>query len=219
MILFLADNHFGKHPAQMIHGALTEHYGAKVAFFEDDFETFLDVEPETVQLLILHVIGDTSGIAHAGPEVEEWMLRYFRPGKPVLLLHGSSAAFWKWSWWREMVGFRWVRGEDPDGLEASTHPVVPARIYRTKSTHPLVKRLDDFEMPEDELYINLAHAGPAWVLMEASFEGRSHPMLYEGQTTWGGQLVCWIPGHRETTLRHPVFVHNTVQILRYMLGS
>ena len=38
---------------------------------------------------------------------------------PLLLLHGSSAAFWHWDWWRRIVGYRWVRGNDPDGIPAS----------------------------------------------------------------------------------------------------
>lgn len=218
MDLLIADNHFGKHPARIIRQELADGHGIDFRFFEDDLTSFLDISPGSVDLLALHLIGDTSGIAHAGIEVEKWVQEYLRPGKPLLLLHGSSAAFSKWAWWRRMVGFRWVRKEDPDGLAPSTHPIVPARMARTKTVHPLAARLRDFDMPEDELYINLAYEGPTWVLMEASYEGRSFPMCYECRSSHGGTIVGWLPGHREPTLRHPDFLHNTAEIVRYLKG-
>jgi len=219
MDLFLADNHFGKHPAKTIHRELGNRFGLNFRFYEDDLNSFLENSPGSVDFLILHLIGDTSGVDHAGPEVEKWIFEYLQSQKPLLLMHGASAAFWKWDWWRRIVGLRWVRDNDPDGMPPSTHPVVSAPIVRTKSTHPLTGRLRNFEMPEDELYIDLAYVGPIWVLMAAPHGGESHPMLYECESPGGGQIMGWLPGHREETLRHSDFLHNTVEIIHYLKGD
>lgn len=218
MRLFLADNHYDMHPGAKINRAFTTQFGIESQFYEDDVKSFLKIDPGDVDLLILNHIGDTCGIDHAGKEAESWVRQYLDSGKPVFLQHGSSAAFWKWDWWRTLVGFRWVRPNDPDGVEKSTHPHVEVHLRKTKARHPLSERIREFTMPEDELYIDLESVCPAQVLMEADYEGKSYPMLYECTSPWGGKLVGWLPGHRESTLKHPDFLHNCVEIVKYLEG-
>ena len=218
MRLFLADNHYDIHPGAIINRELRERYGIESRFYEDDVESFLEMDPAAVDLLILNHIGDTCGVEHAGREAEAWMQQYLASGKPVFLQHGSSAAFWKWDWWRTLVGFRWVRPNDPDGVEKSTHPHVEVFLRKAKARHPLMERLREFTMPEDELYIDLETVSPTLVLMEADWEGKSYPMLFETAGPAGNKLVTWLPGHRETTLTHPDFLHNCVEVIRYLEG-
>lgn len=216
MRLFIADNHYDIHPGAVIQREWKKQFGIESRFYEDDLESFLEIDPADVDLLILNHIGDTCGVDHAGSEAEQWMKQYLESGKPVFLQHGSSAAFWKWDWWRTLVGFRWVRPNDPDGVEKSTHPHVEVFLRKTKARHPLTATIREFKMPEDELYIDLEYVCPAQVLVEADYEGKSYPMLFETKGPKGNKMVTYLPGHRETTLTHPDFLHNCVEILKYL---
>jgi hypothetical protein len=140
-------------------------------------------------------------------------------GGNLLLLHGSSAAFWMWEWWRSIVGFRWVRGEDPDGVDPSWHPRRPYKVRVTKSRHPLCARLQEVDMPEDEVYLGLEQTSPTMTLMETTTEEGTFPMCYETITTWGGRIVGYLPGHAPEGVRHPANVANCRAIIDYLLTA
>ena len=87
------------------------------------------------------------------------MKRYCEAGKNLLLLHGGSSAFWPWDWYRDLVGFRWVRGNDPDGFPASFHPHEPYKVVRAKCRNPLVEKLIDMDQVTDEAIENAEQNG------------------------------------------------------------
>ena len=133
------------------------------------------------------------------------------------MLHGSSAAFWQWEWWRNIVGFRWVRPNDPDGVEHSTHPNKPYRLTVSKTRHVLTKSLEEIELPADEIYINMEQVCPAMILMETHIEEGTFPQCTEAVSPWGGKLVNFIPGHAPEVTSNPKLIRNVETIIDYLL--
>jgi hypothetical protein len=217
MITFLADDHYGTHPGAVLYAALRDRF--EMAFFENDLSALTrDSFADECELLILNMIGDTCGQPLAGPEAERNLRAYLERGKPLLLLHGSSAAFWHWAWWRGIVGYRWVRGNDPDGVEASTHPTRPYRVEVAKCSHPLCKQLQAMELGEDEIYTRLEQVSPATVLMETTTLEGTFPQCWENVTPWGGRVLGFLPGHRPEIVGNPVLVENAARLISSLLG-
>ena len=217
MIGFFADNHYDSHPGKVIFEHLPEELQKKIAFFEDDWSEMETAGfAEKYDLLILNMIGDTCNVPHPAPPAEGEIRRYLENGGSMVLLHGSGAAFWQWEWWRKMVGFRWVRPNDPDGVEASYHPVKPYTLRLTKSRHPLMEQLQGTELPADEIYAKLEQVCPAHILMDTAIEEGVFPQCFEVLTPWGGKLVHFIPGHAPEVTAHPVIISNICAIIHYL---
>lgn len=217
MIYFLADDHYGARPGAVLHEALCERY--RIAFFENDFSCLATPEfPTDCELLVLNVIGDTCGMKPAGEDVECGVRAYLEQGKPLLLLHGASAAFWHWEWWRRIVGYRWVRGNDPDGVLASCHPTRPYRVNVAKSRHFLCRELQAMNLPEDEIYIELEQTSPAMVLLETTIDEGTFPQCWESTTPWGGRIIGLLPGHRSEVVRDQIMVSNVAALIDSLLS-
>ena len=220
MIYFFADNHFGQHPASVLMAEFPETLRARIRFFEDRWEELEAGDwVRDCDLLILNMIGGTGGQPHAGTGAERAVRAYLESGKPMLLLHGSSAAFWQWDWWRPLAGLRWVRPGDPDNVDTSTHPHTPCRIDVAKSRHPLISRLKPIELPLDEVYINLEQTAPIFVLMTTLIAEGTFPQCCEAQSPWGGRIVSFIPGHKPECVRTPELVEDVVSIIDWLCPS
>lgn len=192
-ILLIADNHYGKHCAQHLQPAFSGH---ELQFFEDDWSPLTsDCLLADFDLLALHTIAGTCNNPLPDERAELQVRRWVEAGRPLLLLHGSSAAFWHWPWWRELVGWRWVRPNDPDGIDPSTHPVRPYRLVPAKTRHPLAQRLSAMDIACDEIYINLEQVCPTWTIMETTTEEGTFPMVHAHHSPWGGAILGFLPGH------------------------
>lgn len=213
MIFFFADNHYGQHPGRVLFEHLPEELRKNIRFCEDDWRLLESGvwEPEC-SLLILNMIGATCGVPHPGEGAEKALRAYCARGGNILLLHGSSAAFWQWPWWRKLCGLRWVRPGDPDGVLPSVHPHAAYRLELTSSPHPLTEKLHSFDVPEDEIYTQLAETGPVEVLMTAQVGGEVWPQLFETRSPAGGRILSFLPGHIPAVTALPAFV-STVSIL------
>jgi hypothetical protein len=219
MIYFFADNHYGVNPGKVIFENLPAEWQQKITFREDDWSILENSNWEDdCELLILNMIGATCNLPHPGPEAEKRVRRYLEKGGNALLLHGSSAAFWQWDWWRQIVGFRWVRPGDPDQIPASTHPVKPYDLRLCKVRHPLAEKLTACQLPEDEIYTNLEQVCPATVLLDTFIEEGVFPQCFDNMTPWGGKFVHFIPGHRPTVTSDPAVIGNIVTIAEYLLA-
>ena len=213
MILFLADNHYSKHPGKHIYRKIRDRYD--ITFAEDDLSP-LNEDLTVFDLIALHLIPGTPNSDPLDSVMEGHLKAYVDSGRPLLILHGSSALLPGVDWWRELVGLRWVRGGDPGGGERSTHPGDPFEVVRTKNMHPLSEALVDFRA-DDELYINLEHTSPVLSLMEASWGGRSWTQCYVKRSPAGGKVGAFIPGHRQDIVASDGVISNISSMIEWLL--
>jgi hypothetical protein len=213
MILFLADNHFKNHPGKHIYRKIKERYDISLA--EDDLSP-LNEDLTVFDLIVLHLIPGTPNSNPLDTAKERHLKAYVDSGRPLLILHGSSALLPGMDWWRELVGMRWVRGGDIWGVERSTHPHDPFEVVRTKNMHPLRERLVDFSA-DDELYINLEHTSPVLTLMEANWGGRSWTQCYVKRSPAGGKVAAFIPGHRQDIVESEAVISNICTLIDWCL--
>ena len=218
MIYFFADDHYDAHPGRVIFEHLPEELKSKTAFYENEWDVLEHGDwDRDCELMIVNMIGATCGQPHPGAEAEKRVRRYLERGGSALLLHGSSAAFWMWDWWRPLVGERWVRPNDPDGTPASTHPKKPCFVKRSVTRHALARKLREMDLPEDEIYTNLENTCPCMRLMETHIEEGTFVQCCEALTPWGGKLVSFIPGHYPPVTSHPDMIANVATIVNYLL--
>lgn len=218
MIWFFADNHYGTHAGRNIYEKLPDDLKRKTFFQENDWSLLENgCWEKECELLVLHLIGTTCGLPHPGAGAEKAVRRYVERGGDILLLHGSSAAFWAWDWWRKIVGLRWVRSNDPDGVPASTHPTFACKVIPVeKPDHPLEGKLRPFELGADEVYIHLQPVSPVRILMTVASEGETFPQACETVTPYGGRIFSFIPGHKPESVAAPGLLENVVTILKYL---
>ncbi|MBR7127345.1 MAG: ThuA domain-containing protein [Lentisphaeria bacterium] len=220
MIYFFADNHYDSHPGKNIFDHLSDDLKNRINFFEDDWSELENSNWESdCELLILNLIGDTCNIPHPDSNAEKRVKKYLQSGGNALLLHGSSAAFWQWQWWREIVGLRWVRPNDPDQIAASTHPIKPCKLRVCKVRHPLAEKLIPLELPTDEIYTELEQVSPITVLLDTFIEEGVYPQCLENFTPWGGKFIHFIPGHAKEVTENQKFISNITAIINYLTGA
>jgi len=216
MILFAADRHYDAHCGRVLYDAIAPHYD--IDFHEDDWACFCRPDlADRYDLMVLNLIAGSCDVPPPAPKAEEPVRNYVAAGRPLLLLHGASAAFWELDWWRPLVGHRWVRGEDPDGMTSSTHPKRPYRLEVAKSRHPLCARLQPVDLPEDEIYIDMEQTCPTSVLMTTTTTEGTFPQCYEARTPAGGAVIGYVPGHRPEVVGHPTMVANCRVLIDYLL--
>ena len=216
-ILFAADNHYNTHPGNILFPWLAPYHS--IEFREDEWSCFNEDDLSTrYALVMLNLISGSCGIPMPDPAAERRMQTYLRSGNSLLLLHGASAAFWQWDWWRALVGYRWVRGDDPDGYAPSSHPIKPYTVGVAKCRHPLCRQLREVQIPPDEMYIGLEQTRPTVTLMETTTDEGTFPMCYETATPWGGRIVGYIPGHAPDVVQLPGNVANCRTIIDYLLS-
>ena len=217
MIYFFADNHYNTEPGKHLLGKLDPGLRKMIRFYQDDWDMLESGKwVDDCELLILNMIAGTCNQPMPGPGAEQAVRRYCEKGGEILLLHGSSAAFWGWKWWREIVGLRWTRPNDPDGQVPSTHPHAPCEVVTTKSRHPLAAQLRSFSLPEDEIYTALEETAPIMTLMTAKVNGETWPQCCETISPWKGRIVSFIPGHLPVCTENPDLVYNVELLIRYL---
>lgn len=218
MILFAADRHYDVHPGKVLFQAIQDDY--EIDFYEDDWSCFAQAGlKDRYDLLMLNMIAGTCDVPPPGPATEPNVRAYVEAGGDLLLLHGSSAAFWPWDWWRPLTGFRWVRANDPDGVPQSTHPKRPYTVRVAKTRHSLCAKLQEVSLPEDEIYIDLEQTCPTLTLMQTTTEEGTFPQCYLCTTPYGGSVVGYLPGHRPDAVGDPSMVANVRRLIDYLLST
>lgn len=218
MIWFFADDHYDVSPGKHVFESLPDDLKKRISFHENDWAPLEAGEWEkNCDLLILNMIAGTCNQPMPGAGAEKAVRAYCERGGNILLLHGSSAAFWGWDWWRPIVGERWVRAGDPDGVEPSTHPHDVCTVRPAKTRHPLVGKLKEFSLPVDEIYIDLEQTSPVMILMTADVQGKTYPQACETISPWGGKILSFIPGHVPECTTNPGLVANVEAMIRYLL--
>jgi hypothetical protein len=216
LILFAADRHYDVHPGRVLNEKLAADFD--IDFYEDDWTCFEGGELSgRYELLILNMIAGSCDVPAPSDEAAAQVRAYMEAGGNLLLLHGASAAFWQRDWWRRNVGYRWVRGNDPDGVESSSHPTQPYRIAPSKTRHPLAASLQAIDLPTDEIYTRLEQVCPAMVLMETTIDEGTFPQCYLSQTEWGGTVLGYVPGHRPDVVGNETMVSNCRTLIEYLV--
>ena len=217
MIIFVADDHYESFPGRNTYEEIAADY-PDMKFIENDWSIFTSVDlAGDCDLLILNMIADTCNLPVPDEAAAEAVKKYCEAGKNLLLLHGGSSAFWPYAWFRELVGIRWVRGNDPDGFVASFHPHEPYKVVRAKCRHRLVNKLVEMDLPKDEIYTGLEQTRPVWTLMNTTISTGTFPQCTESATPWGGRVINFLPGHDKSVTRHPDFIANVkllIDVLR-----
>ena len=217
MIYFFADDHFGTHPGRNIFEHLPDELRQKITFAENDWSLLESGEwLADCELLILNMIGATCNQPHPGSGAESAVRAWCEKAGNILLLHGSSAAFWQWPWWRECSGYRWVRPNDPDNVPASVHPKKPFSIRLGKVRHPLMQKLIPFELDTDEIYTNLEQTQPGMVLMDTFIEEGVFPQCMESYNPWGGKFLHFLPGHAPAATANADLIANIANMIQYL---
>lgn len=220
MIYFFADSHFDKHCGLKLFEQFPEQLKQRTVFTENSWEILENGQwDQDCELLILNMIGTTCGQPHAGCNAEAAVKRYVERGGNILMLHGSSAAFWQWAWWREICGFRWVRPNDPDNIERSVHPVRTFTTSVAKSRHRLISELEEFTLADDEIYIRCEQTLPMTVLMETHTEEGIFPQCVECLTSYGGKEIIFLPGHHVSSFENKAFIRNNFVLIDYLLSG
>lgn len=216
MKLFVADNHYGAYPGRCQYECIRGDYPDMI-FREDDWSVFTEFDlARDCDLLILNMIADTCGIPAPDEAQAEAVRKYLKTGKNLLLLHGGSSAFWPFDWYRKLVGIRWVRNNDPDGIVPSFHPKEPYTVKVSKVRHPLAAQLKEMSFQEDEIYCSLEQVTPVTTLMETTISLGSCPQCTESFTPWGGKVINFLPGHSESVTKDPVLIDNLKLLIDYL---
>ena len=216
MKLFVADDHYQAYPGRNQYECIKSDYPDMI-FRENDWSAFTEFNlAEECDLLILNMIAGTCGLPLPDEEQSEAVKRYLETGKNLLLLHGASSAFWHCDWYRKLVGIRWVRGNDPDGVEASFHPKEPYCVKTAKVRHPLAAVLQDMDFIEDEIYCRLEQVTPVMTLMETTISTGTFPQCTESFTPWGGKVINFLPGHRSEVTRDERLIGNLKLLIEYL---
>ncbi|MBQ7396107.1 MAG: ThuA domain-containing protein [Lentisphaeria bacterium] len=217
MKLFVADDHYKAFPGRNQYECISGTYSDMI-FRENDWSVFTEFDlAKECELLILNMIADTCGLPVPTPEQAEAVKRYLETGKNLLLLHGASSAFWPYEWYRKLVGIRWVRGKDPDGVEASFHPKEPYCVKVAKVRHELAEKLVEMDFTiEDEIYCSLEQVTPITTLMETTISLGTSPQCTESFTPWGGKVINFLPGHRSEVTRDERLIANLKTLIDYL---
>ena len=220
MIYFFSDSHFDTHCGANLYNQFPAELKARTVFTENQWDILEQGDWERdCELLILNMIGTTCDQPHAGSNAEAAVRRYVERGGNILMLHGSSAAFWHWSWWRELCGFRWVRPNDPDNVERSVHPVRTFTTYAAKSRHVLIGKLQEFTLADDEIYIRCEQTLPMTVLMETNTDEGIYPQCVECINPYGGRQIIFLPGHKAASFANKEFIANNLVLINYLLEN
>ncbi|NQZ70611.1 MAG: ThuA domain-containing protein [Lentisphaeria bacterium] len=214
MILFAGDEHYGSHSAKNLYGEIGDDY--EMDFTENDWSVFEESFVDKYDLLILNMISGANHIPAPIDACEAHVLEYAKSGKPMLLIHGGSAAFCQWDWWRRNVGLRWCRGEDD--VESSQHPHHAMKVVVSKTRHPLCQKLSEMNLPEDEVYTAMEQVNPSFTLMETTIESGTWPQCIESQNEWGGRVIGFLPGHAPEATTHPDLVRNVKVLIDDLLA-
>ena len=212
MIYFFSDSHFDKHCGANLFNRFPAELKARTVFTENQWDILESGSWEKdCELLILNMIGTTCGQPHAGEAAEAAVKRYVERGGNILMLHGSSAAFWHWEWWRKICAFRWVR--------RSVHPVRDFTVTPAKCRHALITKLQPFTLENDEIYIRCEQTLPMTVLMETNTDEGIYPQCVECINPYGGKQIIFLPGHKVESFDNKEFIADNLILIDYLLEN
>lgn len=215
-VIYFADRHYDAFPGRA-QAALLKPL-CDLVYIEEDYAALIDALrnwPDAT--LAFNSILGTPGNLTAPAGLEEPLRNHINRGAALWILHGGSAAFWPWSWWRQLMPLRWVRNADPDNPTPSIHPVVPFIITPTAYALEQLPALREVSLPTDEIYIRLAAQHPFDTLLSTCYDGVIYPQAYSARTPSGGALHGFLPGHKAECLTNADYISTFTTLAGYWL--
>lgn len=125
----------------------------------------------------------------------ENILKFLSHGKGLLALHAATICFDDWPVYRDILGAWWEWG-------TSGHaPVQNHRMEIRNNSHPIAEGISDFTI-KDELYTHARFTDSVSPLIEGTWEGQTHPMLWIRD--YGEARICYNAlGHGPEAFEHP----------------
>jgi hypothetical protein len=160
------------------------------------------------------VLGDY--FAAGWPEADRALIRqYVDSGKPLVVLHHSTASNQEWPWWyEEVTGGTMVQRELPGKLRSSLKQF-PTQRLTPVGDHPIVRGIQPFLLPRDELFTNMWFSPKITVLLRSDDPDLAN---VRGTAAWLGvhpkaRVACIQCGHTDAVNNDPRYrkiVHNMI---------
>jgi type 1 glutamine amidotransferase len=160
------------------------------------------------------VLGDY--VNSAWPEEDRPHVQTFLDaGKGLVVLHHSVGDNQTWPWWYQQVLGGALIQRDVPGMPRAGMKQFPRQHITPVGKHPIVRDIQPFTMPPDELYYKMWFAPKIQVLLRSD-----DPVLADvnGTIAWLGvhpraRVVCFESGHTDFVNADPRFrkiVHNMI---------
>jgi type 1 glutamine amidotransferase len=144
------------------------------------------------------------------------MQKYLEAGKGLVVLHHAVGDNQTWPWWYEnVVGGALLQLELP-GKERSGLKQFPKQRLTPVGSHPIVRGIEAFDLPRDELFYNMWFSPKAQVLLRS--DDPDLKKVNDGAIAWLGvhpkaRVVSWQSGHTafvNSDPRYRKLVHNMI---------
>ena len=141
--------------------------------------------------------------------------KYLDSGKGLVALHHSVGDNQEWPWWYEQVtGGELIQRELPGKLRSGLKQF-PRQKLTPVGDHPIIRNIQPFTLPPDELFYNMWFSDKIQVLLRSDDPDLKN---VNGTIAWIGvhpkaRVVCFQSGHTDWVNNHPTYrklVHNMI---------
>lgn len=142
--------------------------------------------------------------------------KYLDAGKGLVVLHHAVGDNQQWNWWRESVlGGALLQYPFPDTRRSGLKQF-PRQTLTPVGTHPILREIQPFTLPPDELFYDMWFSPKAKVLLQS--DDPDLKKVNNGAIAWLGvhpkaRVVCWQSGHTDLVNADPRYrhiVHNMI---------
>jgi type 1 glutamine amidotransferase len=153
--------------ARLIQTWLTDDWKIEPVFGADVFDRLEDVDIYVAAGLHWTGLHDLSNLIGSAPEPPIWesaqvkkhpyvpptekqkiaFRKYVQSGRPILSFHSGILSYDDWPEYGQLLGYRWEQG-------ITEHTLYADWKVTTRSTHPIMRGVPDYELT-DELYYNV----------------------------------------------------------------
>jgi type 1 glutamine amidotransferase len=143
------------------------------------------------------------------------MQRYLDSGRGLVVLHHAVGDNQDWPWWYEQVTGGELIQRDMPGKLRSGLKQFPRQKLSPVGDHPIVRNIQAFTLPPDELFYNMWFSPKVTVLLRSDDADLQN---VNGTIAWIGihpkaRVVCFQSGHTDLVNTHPTYrkiVHNMI---------
>ncbi|MGE0405117.1 MAG: ThuA domain-containing protein [Candidatus Korobacteraceae bacterium] len=148
--------------------------------------------------------------------------KYLDAGKGLVVLHHAVGDNQTWPWWyEEVLGGALIQRELP-GKPRSGLKQWPRQRLSPVGNHPIVRGIQPFTLPFDELFYNMWFSPKAQVLLRS--DDPDLKKVNDGAIAWLGvhpkaRVVCWQSGHTAEVNSDPRYRHIVHRMILWAGGK